>query len=190
MVTFEPARGRQADALALELVGGLVAHQLEGVAAFDQGLALGEQSLQFDGFDLAAILLALACALRLLVVVEFALDPVDGAVEEIRRSTQRRLSRSGSRRVSDNVDQRASKMSAMVPASTLLRGEAGDRVRRRRDGSHRVEVRAGRGRSGMSRSEARNRRDGQWSCRFPSSARAHRGLLATKAEGGADLHPK
>ena len=69
--------------LALEVVGGLVAHQFEGVAAFDQGLALGEETLQFDGFDLAAILLALAAALRLLVVVEFALDPVGGAVEEI-----------------------------------------------------------------------------------------------------------
>ena len=41
------------------MLGGLVAHQFEGVAAFDQGLALGEEALQFDGFDLAAILFAL-----------------------------------------------------------------------------------------------------------------------------------
>jgi hypothetical protein len=34
--------------VAFELVGGLVAHQLEGVASLDQRLPFGRQALQFD----------------------------------------------------------------------------------------------------------------------------------------------
>ena len=65
-LTFEPAaRFPARSGLALEVVGGLVAHQLEGVTAFDQRLAFGDEALQFDGFDLAAILFALKAALRL-----------------------------------------------------------------------------------------------------------------------------
>jgi hypothetical protein len=69
--------------LPFVLVGGLVAHELEAVAPFDQGQPLGDQVLQLDGFDLAAILFALGALLRLLVAVEFALDPVGGAVEDV-----------------------------------------------------------------------------------------------------------
>ena len=65
------------------MLGGLVADEFQGVAAFDQGHALGGEALQLDRADLGAILLALAALLRLLVVVEFALDPLGGAVEEI-----------------------------------------------------------------------------------------------------------
>jgi hypothetical protein len=65
--------------------GGLVAHQLEGVAAFDQGLPLGRQAFQIDGLHLAAVLFALAAALRLLIVVKLALDPVGGPVEDVDR---------------------------------------------------------------------------------------------------------
>ena len=53
------------------------------VAALDQRHALGGEALQFDRADLGAILFALAAPLRLLVVVELALDPLVGAVEEI-----------------------------------------------------------------------------------------------------------
>ena len=69
--------------MAFELFGGLIAHQLEGVAAFEESPAFGDVALQFDGLHLTAVLFALAAPLRLLVVVEFALDPVGGAVEEI-----------------------------------------------------------------------------------------------------------
>jgi len=34
--------------LALVVFGGLIAHQLEGVLAFDQGLPFGDQALEFD----------------------------------------------------------------------------------------------------------------------------------------------
>ena len=67
----------------LEEVGGLVAHELEGVAALDIGDALGGEPFQLDGLDLRAVLLALARALRLLVAVEAAVDAVGGAVEEV-----------------------------------------------------------------------------------------------------------
>ena len=42
-----------------ELIGGLVAHQLEGVTALDQRLPFRGQSLQLDGFDLATVLFPL-----------------------------------------------------------------------------------------------------------------------------------
>jgi hypothetical protein len=63
--------------VALEVLAGLVAHQLEGVAALDERLSFGDEPLQLDGLDLGAVLLALAAALRLLVVVELARDAED-----------------------------------------------------------------------------------------------------------------
>ena len=45
--------------------------------------ALGDEAFELDRADLRAVLLLLAALLRLLVVVELAFDPVDGAVEEI-----------------------------------------------------------------------------------------------------------
>src|SRR5258707_749487 len=61
--------------VALVVFGGLVAHELEGIAAFDQGLALGRQAFQFDGFHLGAILFKLweasdrICGKRLRVMI-------------------------------------------------------------------------------------------------------------------------
>ena len=69
--------------VALELVGGLVAEELHAVPALDQRLALCREALQFDRADFGAVLFLLAALLRLLVVVEFALDPADGAVEDV-----------------------------------------------------------------------------------------------------------
>jgi hypothetical protein len=66
-----------------EVLGRLVAEEFHGVAPFDQGHALSREAFEFDGADLGAILFALATPLRLLIVVEFALDPCVGAVEEI-----------------------------------------------------------------------------------------------------------
>ncbi len=42
-----------------------------------------DQAFELDGFDLRAILFALEALLRLLVIVEFAVGPLDGAVERI-----------------------------------------------------------------------------------------------------------
>ncbi|KAJ8137397.1 hypothetical protein OY671_009390, partial [Metschnikowia pulcherrima] len=65
------------------LVGGSVTHELEAVAPFDQGQPSGDQVLQLDGFDLAAISFTSGAFSRSLVAVEFALDPVGGAVEDV-----------------------------------------------------------------------------------------------------------
>ena len=60
--------------MRFELVGGGLAHELHGVAPFDEADAYADQPLEFDRFDLGAILLALAALLGVLVVVELALD--------------------------------------------------------------------------------------------------------------------
>jgi hypothetical protein len=67
----------------LEQLGRMVAHELEGVAPFDEGDALGDQAFELDGLDLGAVLCALGAALGRLVVVEVALDPGDRAMEEV-----------------------------------------------------------------------------------------------------------
>ena len=67
----------------LKVLDGLIAEKLQAVAALDQRHAFGRQALQFDRSNFGAVLLALALALRLFVVVEFAFDPVCGAVEEV-----------------------------------------------------------------------------------------------------------
>ena len=50
--------------------------------------ALGQQPLQFDRADFRSVLLGLAALLRLLVAVEFAFDPVGGAVEQVNLGPQ------------------------------------------------------------------------------------------------------
>ncbi len=74
MVDLRPAARKPGLAdVAFVVFGGLVAHQLEGVLAFDQGLALGDLALEFD--RLAPRCRPVPAAprrLRLLVVVEFA----------------------------------------------------------------------------------------------------------------------
>ena len=67
----------------LEQLGGVVAHEFEGVAALDEADALGDEALELDRLDLGAVLLGLAAALRLLVGVELALDAVGLAVEQV-----------------------------------------------------------------------------------------------------------
>ena len=69
--------------MALELFGGAIAEEFKTVPALDQRHPLGGETLQFDRADFGAVLLFLPAPLRLLVVVQFALDAGDGAVEEI-----------------------------------------------------------------------------------------------------------
>ena len=69
--------------MALEVFCGLIAHQFEGVAALDHGLPFGGETLEFYRPHLRAVLFALAATLRLLIVIEFAFDPVGGAMEEV-----------------------------------------------------------------------------------------------------------
>ena len=71
--------------VVLEGVRREVAEEFHAVAPFDQGLSLRREAFEFDALDLAAILFPLKAALPLLVVVEFAFDPVGGAMEEIDR---------------------------------------------------------------------------------------------------------
>ena len=83
-LSIEPARGRQAEPVAAsKQLGGMVAAELEGVAALDQADALGGQAFELDGADLGAVLLELAAALGLLVGVELAFDALDLAVEQV-----------------------------------------------------------------------------------------------------------
>ena len=65
------------------VLSGVVAQEIEGVAALREREPLGDQALQVDRLDLGAVLLGLGAALRLLVVVELARDPVGLAVEEV-----------------------------------------------------------------------------------------------------------
>ena len=83
-LTIEPARGRQAEPVWRSKRSA--AWSRKNSKALRRSIrrdALGGQAFELDGFDLGAVLLALAAALRLLVVVELALDAVDGAVEEV-----------------------------------------------------------------------------------------------------------
>ena len=91
--------------MGLEQLGGLVAHQLEGLAAFDQRQTLRQQALQFHRADFRAVLPLLAPALRLFVTIEGALDPVGGAVEHIDRGPQQVFEIGFEARVSQRGDQ-------------------------------------------------------------------------------------
>jgi hypothetical protein len=77
------ARAPGGSGRGLEQLGGVVADELEGVAALDQADALIDQALELDRLDLGAVLLGLAAALRLLVGLELALDADDLAVEQV-----------------------------------------------------------------------------------------------------------
>ena len=68
---------------SLEALDGLIAEELQAVAALDQRDAFGRQALEFDRSHFRAVLLALALLLRLLVVVELAFDAVDGTMEQV-----------------------------------------------------------------------------------------------------------
>ena len=63
-----------------KLSSGGVAEAFERVAAVKEHLALAEESFQLDRLHLGAVLLPLAVALRDLVIVEEATDPLGGAV--------------------------------------------------------------------------------------------------------------
>jgi hypothetical protein len=67
----------------LKAIGGLVPEEFHGIAALDEGQALGDEAFQLDRADLRAVLLLLAAPLRLLIAVELAFDPVDGAMEQV-----------------------------------------------------------------------------------------------------------
>ena len=107
--------------MALELFGGLVAEEFHAVPALDQRLPLGGEALQFDRADFGAVLFLLAALLRLLVVVEFALDPADGAVEEVDGRPEQ-IFEVGFEAGVAKVTTRASKMSATAPATVWASG--------------------------------------------------------------------
>ncbi|MCK1453179.1 hypothetical protein IVB36_20355 [Bradyrhizobium sp. 35] len=69
--------------MRLKALDGLVAEELQAVAALDQCDAFSRQALEFDRSNFGAVLLALALLLRLFVVVELAFDAVDGTMEQV-----------------------------------------------------------------------------------------------------------
>src|SRR3546814_12156472 len=66
-----------------ELLGVASAEERQCVAALDQRDAVGDLALEFGRADFAAVLLALLLALRLLVAIEIAFDPLAGTVKDI-----------------------------------------------------------------------------------------------------------
>ena len=71
--------------MASKLVGSLIAEELHCVAPLDKCQALRREALELDRANLGAVLFFLTTALRLLVVVELALDPIYRAMEDIGR---------------------------------------------------------------------------------------------------------
>ena len=74
--------------MALELLGGLVAEELHGIAAVDEGKPLGQQAFELDRTDFRAVLLLLAALLGVFIGIELALHAVGGAVEQAHRRPQ------------------------------------------------------------------------------------------------------
>ena len=82
----DPGAGARAPGragMALEGLGCVVAKELHAVAALDQRLPFGDKALELHRADLRAVLFLLAAPLRLLIVVELALEAGNRAVEEI-----------------------------------------------------------------------------------------------------------
>lgn len=69
--------------MGLELFSGGLAQKFQRVAALDQRNALIDEPFKFDRLDLGAVLFALTPFLGILVIIEFALNAILGAVEEI-----------------------------------------------------------------------------------------------------------
>jgi hypothetical protein len=67
--------------VALVEIGGVIAEELDGVAALDQGEALCQQAFELDRADFRAVLFLLAALLGALVVVELAVHPAGGTVD-------------------------------------------------------------------------------------------------------------
>jgi hypothetical protein len=69
--------------MPLEQVGGVVAKEVHGVAALDQGEALGYEAFELHRADFRAVLLLLAALLDDFVVVKLAEHTVNGAMEDV-----------------------------------------------------------------------------------------------------------
>ena len=193
-LTIDPARGRQAEPVWRSNWSAAWSRKnSNAVAAFDQRLPLGGEAFQFDRADFGAVLFLLAALLRLLVVVEFALDPVDGAVEEIDRRPEQVFEVGFEARVGQRRRRGRRRCRRRRRRRSGLRAAASGRVRPGRGDSRRAGVRRGRGRSGMRCAAARSRcRRGRSSWCFPSSDRPRpsRPSWRRKAAGGPDLHPE
>ena len=103
--------------------------------------ALGQQPLQLDRADLGAVLLLLAAALRLLVAVELALDPVGGAVEQVDGGPEQVLEIGLEARVGEGGDQGVEDVGERGADWCVPRAAAADRVRPGRGGGRRAGVR-------------------------------------------------
>ena len=102
----------------LKTLDGLVAEELQAVAALDQRDAFSREALEFDRSYFGAVLLALALVLRLLVVVELAFDAIDGSMEQVDGRPEQIVKI----RLEPRVATRASKISATAPQIILPSG--------------------------------------------------------------------
>ena len=107
------------------VLGGAVAQHLEGVAALDQRVALGDQALELDGADFGAVLLGLRAALPVLVVVELALHARGLAVKQIGQRPQQ-IGKIG---LKARVDQRLGERLEQGGDGGFQRGSLGQRAR-------------------------------------------------------------
>src|SRR3546814_4646100 len=82
------ARSPGAVGVKLELIDTGVAKEFHSVAAFDEARAFAQQALQFHRTNLGTVLLGDRAALRNLVVVEQAFEPLAGRSEEHTSETQ------------------------------------------------------------------------------------------------------
>ena len=145
----------------LEAIGGLVAEELHGIAALDQGQPLGDEALELDRADLRAVLLALAALLAPLVAVELALDAVDGAVEQVDGRPQQVLEIGLEAGVGERRDQRVEDVGDGAGDGVGFRQRP--RIGLVLEGTVAIELQLGRGRdrSGMRRAQARIRDRGR-----------------------------
>ena len=128
-------------------------------------------------------------ALRLLVVVEFAFDPVGGAVEEIDGRPEQIFEVGFEARVVPAWRSGRRKYRRWRRRRDCLRAGAGDQVRRRRDDSRRAEALAGHGRSGRSCGEVRKSSCSLMGCSVDWTAPVA-AFWRRKPAGGTDLHPE
>ena len=125
----------------LKALDGLIAEQFQAVAALDQRDAFGRQALEFDRSHFRAVLLALALALRLLVVVELAFDAVSGTMEQVDGRPEQILKVRLEPGVAQRRDQGVEDVGDRASDRSCPREAVSDRAGRRMDGSRRAAVR-------------------------------------------------
>ena len=108
--------------LGLVAFGGEVADLLEGFAALDEALALGDEAFEFDRADFGAVLFLLAALLPVFVVVELTLHAGGLFVEEVGEAPEKIVEVGLEAACPGRAPARMSKMSEMAPSSWSVSG--------------------------------------------------------------------